>query len=82
MGKTAHVFSESPPFASLNISGHFGGLPETSAWNHRSFLLVQNYYFFGSPQGFRLKKAIGRKAGRYPTGLGGPEWPTGGEAMA
>lgn len=30
MGKTAHVFSESPPFASLNISGHFGGLPETS----------------------------------------------------
>ena len=38
MGETAHVFSESPPFASLNISSHFGGLPEISARNHRSFL--------------------------------------------
>ena len=37
MGKTAHVFSESPPLASLNISGYFGGLPETSAWTIEVF---------------------------------------------
>lgn len=37
MGKVAHSFNGLPPSVSLNTSGYFGGLPEVSAWNHRSF---------------------------------------------
>lgn len=38
MEKVAHSLNELPPSVSLNIPDHFGGLPEISAWNHRSFL--------------------------------------------
>ncbi len=38
MGKVARSFNGYPPSVSLNTSGYFGGLPEISAWNHRSFL--------------------------------------------
>lgn len=31
MGKVAHTFNGLSPSVSLNISGHFGVLPETSA---------------------------------------------------
>ena len=37
MGKVARSFNGFPPSVSLNTSGYFGGLPEVSAWNHRSF---------------------------------------------
>ena len=38
MGKVARSFNGLPPSVSLNTSGCFGGSPEVSAWNHRSFL--------------------------------------------
>ena len=37
MGKVARSFNGFPPSVSLNTSGYFGGSPEVSAWNHRSF---------------------------------------------
>ena len=37
MGKVARSFNGLPPSVSLNTSGCFGGSPEVSAWNHRSF---------------------------------------------
>ena len=37
MGKVARSFNGLPPSVSLNTSGYFGGSPEVSAWNHRSF---------------------------------------------
>ena len=59
MGKVARSFNGFPPSVSLNTSGYFGGSPEVSAWNHRSFLAakIQTFlisaaifenYFFGS----------------------------------
>lgn len=60
MGKTAHVFSESPPFASLNISGHFGGLPETSAWTIEVFqwAKIQQNPFTATALSKKIKNAI------------------------
>ena len=57
MGKVARSFNGFPPSVSLNTSGYFGGLPEVSAWNHRSLLaakiqpflisaaIFENYFF-------------------------------------
>ena len=61
MGKTAHVFSESPPFASLNISGQFGGLPETSAWTIEVFQCtkIQQNPFIATILLKKLEKACG-----------------------
>lgn len=42
MEKVAHSFNGLSPSVSLNISDHFGDLPEISAWNHRSFLHCKN----------------------------------------
>ena len=41
MGKVARSFNGLPPSVSLNTSGYFGGSPEVSAWNHRSFLAAK-----------------------------------------
>jgi hypothetical protein len=60
MEKVAHTLIGLPPSVSLNISGHFGGLPETSAWNHKSFLLTAKIQNFLIPRCF-FEKNYGMK---------------------
>jgi len=56
MEKVAHSLNELPPSVSLNIPDHFGGLPEISAWNHRSFLfdakIIQFFNYSNNKQSF------------------------------